>query len=244
MINRPRKKNCITDAMWGRIPDLVAGIDADRQAKVLVIRGSTGGAFCAGADVNEYRRHIGDPERGDHSRELVSRALVAVSEMAKPAISAISGACFGGGVALALASDFRVADTTAYFSVSPARMGMVYTFPGTVELVRVVGAPVAKRLLYTGEVFDATEADRIGLLDRLVSPEHLDHEVDELSAKIASVSQFSVRATKRIIHLIEDGLTEENEETVGLAVRALEGEDHREGLTAFFERRSPQFRYR
>jgi len=244
VINRPRKKNCITDAMWGQIPELVAAVDADPQAKVLVIRGSTADAFSAGADVNEYRRHIGDPERGDRSRELVSGALVAVREMAKPAISAIRGACFGGGVALALASDFRMADTTAYFSVSPARMGMVYTFPGTVELVRLVGGSEAKRLLYTGEVFDATEAERIGLLDRLVEPEQLDGEVDELSAKVASVSQFSVRATKRIIHLIEDGLTEENEETVGLAVRALEGEDHVEGLTAFFDRRSPQFRYR
>lgn len=244
VINRPRKKNSVTEAMWERIPELVGAIDADPEVKVLVIRGSTPDAFCAGADINEYRDRVGDPEWGNRSRLRVSEALVALREMAKPSISAIRGACFGGGVAIALATDFRMADTTAYFSVSPARMGMVYTFPGTVELVRTVGAATAKRLLYTGDVFGAEEAARIGLVDPLVAPEQLDGEVDDLCARIIAASQFSVRATKRIVHLIEDGLAEENDEAAQLVLDALEGEDHLEGVTAFFERRRPEFRFR
>ena len=187
MINRPRKKNSITDAMWARLPELVADVDADPQVKVLVIRGSTPDAFCAGADINEYRARAGDAEWSRESRRQVSEALVALKEMVKPSISVIRGACFGGGVAIALASDFRLADTTAFFSVSPARMGMVYLFPGTVELVRT---------------------------------------------------------TKRIIRLIEDGLTEESEEAARPAIQALEGEDHLEGVTAFLERRRPRFGFR
>lgn len=244
VINRPRKKNSITDAMWRRLPELAAEVDADPQVKVLVIRGSTTDAFCAGADLNEYRAQVGDPEWSRESRRQVTEALVALREMAKPSISAIRGACFGGGVAIALASDFRMADSTSYFSISPSRMGMVYLFPATVELVRAVGGSVAKRLLYTGDVFDAAEAERIGLLDRLITPEQLDGEIDDLCRKIVSVSQFSVRATKRIIHLIEDGLTEENEEATRLAIEALVGEDHLEGVTAFLQRRPPEFRFR
>lgn len=244
VINRPRKKNSITEAMWQRVPELVAEIDADPEVKVLVIRGSTPDAFCAGADINEYRDRVGDPEWGNRSRLLVAAALVALRGMAKPSISAIRGACFGGGVAIALATDFRVADTTAYFSVSPARMGMVYTFPGTVELVRTVGVVSAKRLLYTGEVFGAEEAARIGLVDPLVAPERLDEEVADLCSKIVAASQFSVRATKRIVQLIEDGLAEENDEAARLVLDALEGEDHVEGVTAFLERRRPRFRFR
>ena len=188
VINRPRKKNSITDAMWGRLPELVAEVDADPQVKVLVIRGSTADAFSAGADLNEYRAQVGDPEWSRESRRQVTEALVALREMAKPSISAIRGACFGGGVAIALASDFRLADTTSYFSVSPSRMGMVYLFPATVELVRTVGTAAAKRLLYTGDVFDAREADRIGLLDLLVPPEQLDGEVEDLCGRLCSVS--------------------------------------------------------
>lgn len=244
VINRPRKKNSITDAMWRRLPELVAEVDADPQVKVLVIRGSSADAFSAGADLNEYRARVGDPEWSRESRRQVTEALVALREMAKPSMSAIRGACFGGGVAIALASDFRLADTTSYFSVSPSRMGMVYLFPAAVELVRTVGVSDAKRLLYTGDVFDAEEADRIGLLDRLVPPEQLEGEVDDLCRKLTSVSQFSVRATKRIIHLIEDGLTEENDEAARLAIDALEGEDHLEGVTAFLARRPPRFRFR
>ena len=244
VINRPRKKNSITDAMWRRLPELVAEVDADPQVKVLVIRGSTPDAFCAGADLNEYRVQVGDADWSRDSRRRVSEALVALREMAKPSISAIRGACFGGGVAIALATDFRIADTTAFFSISPSRMGMVYLFPGTVELVRAVGAGAAKRLLYTGDVFDAQEAERIGLLDGLTQPERLDGEVADLCRKITAASQFSVRATKRIIRLIEDGLTEENEEAARLAIQALEGEDHLEGVTAFLERRPPRFSFR
>ena len=244
VINRPGKKNSITDSMWRRIPGLLAEIDADPEVLVLVIRGSTPDAFCAGADINEYRDRAGDPEWGNRSRIRVAEALVALREMAKPSISAIRGACFGGGVAIALATDFRLADTTSYFSVSPARMGMVYTFPGTVELVRTVGAVSAKRLLYTGGVFGAEEAARIGLVDPLVAPERLDGEIDDLCRKIIAASQFSVRATKRTVHLIEDGLVVENEETARLVIEALEGEDHLEGVNAFLERRPPQFRYR
>ena len=244
VINRPRKKNSMTDAMWRRIPELVESVDADTRVKVMVIRGSTADAFCAGADLHEYRIRMGDPAWSRSSRRCITEALTAIREMAKPTISAIRGACFGGGAAIALASDFRLADTTSYFSVSPARIGLVYLFPATVQLVRTVGVSVAKRLLYTGDVFDAGEAERMGFLDLLVPPDELDEAVDDLCHRIGRYSQFSVRATKRICHLIEEGLTEENEEAARIAIEALEGEDHLEGVTAFYEHRPPDFRFR
>ena len=212
-----------------------------RRSKILVVQGSTPDAFSAGADMGEYRERAGDAGWPRASRKCVSEALAALREMSKPSMSVIRGACFGGGLAIALATDFRLADTTAYFSASPARMGVVYPFLGTVDLVRTVGAAAAKHLLYTGEVFGSEKAARIGLIDRPIQPDQLDEMVEDLCGRILSGAHFSVRATKKIIRLIEDGLTKENEEATRLALQALESEDHREGVAAFLERRPPRF---
>lgn len=244
VINRPDKRNAITDAMWERIPSLTAEVDADRSVKVLVIRGSTPVAFCAGADIQEYRERVGDAEWGERSRITVGAALDAIRNMTKPTIAAIQGVCVGGGVGIALGCDLRVADTTATFSIPPARLGLVYPFADTRELVSLVGPSQAKRLLMTATTFDAEEAAAIGFIDELTAPERLADTVSHLAGEIASRSQYSVRAMKRTVNLIQAGQTDESEETWRLSGDALRGEDHAEGIEAFLEKRPPDFTYR
>ncbi|MDH3308337.1 MAG: enoyl-CoA hydratase-related protein [Acidimicrobiia bacterium] len=121
VINRPDKRNAITDAMWERIPTLAAEVDTDPSVNVLVTRGSIPEALCAGADIQEYRERVGDPEWGERSRITVGAALDAIRHMGKPTIAAIRGVYVGGGVGIALGCDLRVADTTASFSIPLAR---------------------------------------------------------------------------------------------------------------------------
>ncbi len=241
VINRPDKRNAMTDEMWERLPVLIAEVDADPSISVLVVRGSTPEAFCAGADIAEYRARVGDREWADRSRITVGAALDAVRSMAKPSVAAIGGICVGGGVGIALACDLRIADHTATFAIPPARLGLVYPFPDTRDLVLLIGPSRAKRLLYTGCRFDATEALRIGFVDELA--ETVVDQAHRLADEIASSSQYSVRAMKRTIGLVVGGQFQESEETWRLAGDAMAGEDHAEGIQAFLERRSPRFTY-
>jgi enoyl-CoA hydratase/carnithine racemase len=244
VINRPEKRNAITEAMWERIPNLAASIDADPSVKVLVIRGSIPAAFCAGADIQEYRERIGDLEWGARSLITVGAALDAIRTMAKPTIAAIRGVCVGGGVGIALGCDLRLADTTATFAIPPARLGLVYPFADTRELVSLVGPSHAKRLLMTARTFGAEEAAAIGFIDQLTEPDDLTDAVAALADEIGTCSQYSVRAMKRTINLIQAGQTEESEETWRLCGEALRGADHAEGIQAFLEKRPPRFTYR
>lgn len=243
-IDRPAKRNAINKAMWAAMPDMMASIDADPRIKVLVVTGRGDAAFCAGADIQEYRAGLGDRIWAEASGQSVSTALEAVRTMNKPTIAAIRGACVGGGVALALACDLRMAEPGASFCIPPARLGLVYPFQDTKTLVDLVGPARAKSLLFTARTLKAGEALRIGVVDELVPAAELVARADELARQIAAVSQFSVRAAKRVISLIQQGLTAESAETSSLSSAALAGKDHAEGVTAFLEKRPARFTFR
>lgn len=244
IIDRPEKRNAITDAMWAAIPPLIAEVDADPAVKVLVLTGAGDVAFSAGADINEYRTRVGDPNWGRRSQQTVATAGEVIRKMTKPTIAAIRGVCVGGGVGLALSCDLRVADRTATFAIPPAKLGLVFPFGDTKTLVELVGPSRAKSLLYTTRTLGAAEALEIGFVDEVVPGEALRSRVRELADEIASRSQYSVRASKRIIGLIQGGLTEEDDEVLELIGESLGLEDHAEGIAAFLERRPPRFTFR
>jgi enoyl-CoA hydratase/carnithine racemase len=243
VIDRAEKRNSLTTEMWDAIPEACAEADADRAVKVMVVCGSSG-VFCSGADVAEYQARLGRPGWEEESHRAATSAFDAIRGMAKPTVAAVRGACMGGGVGIALACDLRLADPSARFAVPPARLGIVYPFSETKNLVDLVGPARAKRLLFTAEPFDALEALAMGLVDEVVAAEELDGRVAELAARICSVSQQTVRAAKRVIALVLAGQTEESAETRALAAAALAGPDHAEGVQAFVEKREPAFDFR
>jgi enoyl-CoA hydratase/carnithine racemase len=242
-IDRPAKRNAFTNVMWDGLATAVHQAEADRDVLVIVVE-STSETFSGGADLEEVRAAAGNPDAGEANRDHVRAAFLALRDASKPTIAAVRGFCVGGGLMVATACDLRVADTTARFGCTPAKIGMIYLFEPTAALVRLVGASEAKRILYTARLFDATESLRMGLVNELVSPDAFTSTVDALVRDVSATSQFSVRSMKRTIALAESGQRDESAETLAAFRAALENDDHREGSDAILSKRAANFTWR
>lgn len=240
VFNRPAKRNAITLAMWRAIPGLVAEADADPQVRLLVVRGA-GDHFAAGADIAEFETTYATREAALANQAVMARAMAALETFSKPSIAAIRGACVGGGCAVALCCDLRLAASDARFGVTPAKLGLAYGVSDTRRLVQAVGVSAAKRILFTGALIDAAEAHRLHLIDARHAPEALDVAVDALESELVAASGFTARAVKTSVALLGAGLTDDNDDSRALFADAFEGEDFREGSKAFLEKRTPTF---
>ncbi len=229
--------------MWDGLADAVVMAEADVNVLCIVVE-STSDTFSGGADLEEVRAAAGDADAGEANRDHVRRAFLALRDATKPTIAAVQGFCVGGGLMVATACDFRVADTSARFGCTPAKIGMIYLFEPTASLVELVGASEAKRILFTARQFDAVESQRMGLVNELVDPDAFAPTVDALVRDVCATSQFSVRTMKRTVALGAAGRRDENPETLSLFRAALENEDHREGTAAILDKRPARFTWR
>jgi enoyl-CoA hydratase/carnithine racemase len=241
VIDRPGSRNAMTQDMWAAVPGLIDSLRHDPGIRLLTVMSASPGVFCAGADVVEYRDNAGDVDWGNQSQGRVEAALRSIRSFEAPTLAVIDGACIGGGSGIALSCDLRISSTRGVFGIPPAKLGLVFPIEDTVELVRLVGPSATKRILFTGARFDADDALAIGFLDAVCSPEELEAVVTRWTDDLVSAAPGSVRAMKRIISLVQDGLVRGNDETRQLVDAALSGTEHREGVTAFLERRPPRF---
>jgi enoyl-CoA hydratase/carnithine racemase len=241
VLNRPEKRNAVTIAMWQELERCLDTIDADPGIKLVILRGADETAFAAGADIDEFSIVHATPESSAEFAELYGRAQRRLALFPKPVFAMIQGPCVGAGTGLATATDIRFADTTARFGVPAAKLGSVYRLEDTKRIVDLVGPSHAKRFLFSGGIVDAEEALRIGLIDMLFAPQDIERQIRSFAAEVCSVSQYSVRAAKRVIRAILDGAWQETEETDRLFVEAVQGQDYREGVQAFHEKRKPAF---
>ena len=235
IIDRPEKRNAFSDEMWSTLAGLARQADRDERTKLLVIRGATSEVFCAGADVAEWAERLSRGESGAVNGEMVTAGVSAVADLRKPTVAAIQGACMGGGAAISMACDLRVADQTARFSLPPARVGLAFPFAALRSLVAAVGEAQAKWLLFTGEVFDAQRALQIGLLSALYDPPSFQTELDGLLTLLCSMSQDSLRSMKEMIKMVAKGQTTDNQDTERIWRELTSGPDHAEGVRSFLE---------
>ncbi|HEY2034411.1 MAG TPA: enoyl-CoA hydratase-related protein [Rhizomicrobium sp.] len=242
-LNRPDKRNALNEAMWAGLAEAVKRADAMPEAKIIVIRGA-GGHFAAGADISEFAVVYASRERSAEYSRIVASGVSAIAQAAKPVIAVIEGSCVGGGMAIALACDLRIASTTAKCGITPAKLGIVYAFGDAKRLVDAVGPSKAKDIIFTGRIMDATEALSIGLVDEVHASGALEESIAAKCAVIAGNSQWSVRGTKEMIRLIMSGAASETPETTGKFLDAVEQADFREGRAAFMEKRTPKFPHR
>ncbi|SFK57618.1 Enoyl-CoA hydratase/carnithine racemase [Amycolatopsis sacchari] len=238
---RSEKKNAITYEMWSAIPRLVAEVERDPGVKVLVLTGA-GGDFSAGADIGEFGSLRSTAEGATTYDKAVEGAVSALTGLRKPSIAMIRGNCIGGGCQLAVACDFRFAAPEARFGITPAKLGIVYDFPSTRQLVELVGPAHARYFLLSGLLVDAARAREIGLVNDVFAD--VESEVDSFARTLCSRSQSSIRGMNRIIEKILAGQGEADAEVDEIRAAAVHGEDYAEGVAAFLERRPPRFSYR
>jgi enoyl-CoA hydratase/carnithine racemase len=236
-IDRPAKRNAMSFEMWSAVPSLMDKVAAEPGVRVLVVRGTD--HFSAGADIGEFATLRADAEGARRYSGAVHAAERAIAGLARPTIAAVTGSCVGGGCELALACDLRVAAPGARFGITPAKLGIVYHFTSTRQLVGAVGPAWAKQILFTGEILDAATALRIGLVNEVA-----DDPVARalaLAGTIAARAEVSVRGAKTIVNRIVDGQVSEDDAVRALYVESVTGADYAEGVRAFLEKRAPRF---
>ena len=247
-INDEARRNPLSSALFGSIESTLRGIGDD--VRLVILTGAGDQVFASGADLAELGEGDASGLGGGFGLAM-ERAQVAIEECPAPVIARIQGHCLGAGYQLALACDLRVAADTARLGVPASRFGLL---PGPVHHLRMLqqlGPQVTRRLMLTGHGFTGADVLRLGLADIVVPAADLDAAVDALCDSILVGAPLTVRNSKRMIHTLlraeGDRLRADSALWSGLdelSAEAHGSEDVREGLTAFFERRKPQFRGR
>jgi enoyl-CoA hydratase len=243
VLNRPERRNAINAAMWAAIPPLMNSLDGHADVRAIVIRGQGAEAFAAGADISEFGQARSDAAAAWAYEALNGAAMASIRGSAKPVIAMIRGFCIGGGLALALAADLRVADASAVFSLPPARLGLAYPLDGLRDLVAAIGPARAKDMIFTARRMKADEALAIGLIERLVPD--AEAEAKALAAEIALGAPLTIAHAKRAVDLIAGRPGHATTEDVArLAASCFDSADYAEGRAAFAEKRKPVFQGR
>jgi enoyl-CoA hydratase/carnithine racemase len=236
-IDRPERRNAMSFQMWSALPALLAGLPSD--VRVLVIRGTS--HFSAGADISEFATLRNGPEGARRYGDAVHAGERAIAGLAIPTIAAITGFCIGGGCEIALACDIRLAAADARFGITPAKLGIVYNFTSTRQLVAAVGPAWAKQILFSADLIDAATALRIGLVNETVPPADLPARVTELAGTIASRARVSLDGAKQIVDRITTGQMTEDDAVTALYEAAVLSDEYAEGVAAFLAKRPPNF---
>jgi enoyl-CoA hydratase/carnithine racemase len=242
-LNRPARRNALDAAMWRAIPEAVRLLTNDREVRVIALTGAGHEAFAAGADISEFAGNRDDAAAAASYEEMNLAAFRALQETPKPVVAVIRGFCIGGGLALALACDLRIAAEGSQFALPPARLGLAYPAAGIASLLSAVSAAVARDLIFTARRIDSHEAFRIGLVNRVASGESFAAAAQELLAGIAANAPLTIAAAKRTIAAVDAGMSEAaRAEIAALAAACFGSADYGEGRAAFLERRAPVFR--
>ena len=240
-ISRPQARNSFTFAMWSVLPGIAAEVADSGTVRVLVIAGEGTRAFCAGADIGEFPVTYANPESTRRYNEAVRTAQASLAAVPIPVLAEIRGACFGGGCGLALHCDLRFADETSRFAITPARLGLAYSFEDTARLVSIVGPARAKDILFSGRTLSSSEALSVGLIDFVAPATELGGAVADYSAALAEVSQSSIRIAKSTVDSIAAGGDQASEALQAEFEASFSSSDFAEGYAAFMEKRNPRF---
>jgi enoyl-CoA hydratase/carnithine racemase len=240
-LNRPEALNAFNNKLMDELTACVEALDADDEVRCLVITGSEK-AFAAGADIKEIQQNSYLSAWKDR---VISRNWEAVARCRKPVIAAVAGYALGGGCELAMMCDFIIAADTAKFGQPEITIGVSPGAGGTQRLPRFVGKAKAMDMVLTARMMDAAEAERCGLVSRIVPADKLMDEARQTAAKIASFSPVAVQMTKDMVNsAFETPLTEGVKLERRLFHSLFAFEDQKEGMGAFAEKRKPDFKGR
>ncbi|MDQ7096530.1 enoyl-CoA hydratase-related protein [Desulfosporosinus sp. PR] len=243
-INRPELRNALTQALMAELGEAIDQADLDEEVKVLILTGAGDRSFVAGADINEVGARNTLSELGPNSR-LRRAVLSGLEHLSKPSIAAVNGYALGGGCELALACTLRIAADSARFGQPEINLGIIPGLGGTQRLARLIGKGRTMEMVLLGELIDAQEAFRIGLVNRVVPVAHLLEEARALAKKLAAKPPLALRAAKDAVDYGTDMSLETALEFENRLFAIVSGSaDKAEGVAAFLEKRKPEWRGR
>jgi enoyl-CoA hydratase len=239
-MNRPAARNALNEKVLGELKDVVAQLRDDPAVWVVIITGE-GPAFVAGADIRAMLAK--DLKQIEEFTRFGQDVMNDIERLNKPVIAAINGFALGGGLELALACDIRLASSEAWMGLPEVGLGIFPGFGGTQRTTRLVGKGRACELIFTGDHISAEEAASIGLVNRVVPPQQLMDEARRLAERIATRGPLAVAGAKVAINQalrtgLDDGLAVE----LDGVIQTFTTQDQKEGMTAFLERRKPEFK--
>ena len=243
--NQPEKRNAMSVAMWHGLAEILDAFAADDAIRAVVMTGAGTKAFVSGADISQFEQTRGDGNAQLEYERLTSAGRARLATFPKPVIAAIRGFCLGGGLGIAMQADLRIAGAGAMFGIPAAKLGIAYSFEMVERLISLVGQAHARMIIMTGDRLDAAEAQRIGLVNRIVADEDLTDTVLELAKTISANAPLSLRATKLTVNAVMAAESQRKRAEVDAAILAcFDSADYREGRMAFMEKRPAKWQGR
>ncbi|MCX8278051.1 MAG: enoyl-CoA hydratase [Dehalococcoidia bacterium] len=243
--NQPKKRNAVSLAMWEAVPEIIEDFISTGDVRVVVLKGAGDKAFVSGADISEFEEVRNTPEQIEAYENSTGGCHAALQSLEIPLIAMIRGFCIGGGMAIALSADLRITADDGQFGVPAAKLGLGYGYGGIKELMNIVGPSFAKEIFFTGGRFNASNAETMGLVNRVVPVSELEATVSTLAKTIADNAPMTVKAAKAAIDEGTKNPDDRDLDRVSEMVAAcFKSEDYKEGRRAFMEKRKPEFQGR
>jgi enoyl-CoA hydratase len=240
-INRPDALNALNEETISELLARFEDAEKDDSVKVIVLTGAGDRAFCAGADLKMMKG--ASPVRGTELARHGQRLGNRIEALGKPVIAAINGYALGGGIEIAMACDIRIASDNAQIGQPEINVGLIPGWGGTQRLPRYVGKGIAKEMIFTGKRIDAKTAERMGLINAVVPADQLKAKVKELATELMGKPPIAIKLSKALINN-----STETHPDIGLLLEAeafglvASTEDFNQGVTAFLEKRKPQYK--
>ena len=243
VLNNPDKMNALTLEAWAGLGRVMAGLSENTELRCVVIRGAGDKAFCAGADIADFQANRADAAQARDYGAVVADTLKALVGCLHPTVAVIQGACTGGGLEIACCCDIRIANASSRFGVPINRLGHAFAYPEMAPVVAAVGRRMVLELLLEGRILDSDEAERRGLVNRVVADKDLDAEAEATAGRIAEGAPLANRATKKFLNRLLDP-TPLTQEELNEAYELCDSEDYAEGMRAFLAKEKPDFKGR
>jgi enoyl-CoA hydratase len=242
IFNNPERHNAVSLDMWEAASRFLDNFRNDKSIRVVVLTGAGGKAFVSGADISKFEEERSDEKAIARYNKAVDQAYTAVYEFPKPTIAMIRGYCLGGGVGLAVCCDLRICSDNSRFAVPAAKLGLGYGYTGIRRLSDIVRPAFTKEIFFTARQFDATEAQAMGLVNRVVPKDELETYVRDYAAMIVGNAPLTVDSVK---YIVGEAAKDESERNIArcteLVNQCFASNDYAEGRKAFMEKRKPAF---
>jgi enoyl-CoA hydratase len=240
--NKPERRNAVSLDMWEAMPEILHRFESDPAVRVIVLKGAGDKAFVSGADISQFEKARSSEEANNHYDRISELAGKALAECGKPTIAMIRGFCIGGGLAIAIGCDIRIATDDSKFGIPASRLGLGYGAPGVKKLVGLVGPSFTKEIFFTARHFTAAEAQDHGPGQSRGTGAELEDYTRKYCATIADNAPKTMNTLKRTVAEVLRGHEADWELCDRLVKECFASQDYIEGRRAFMEKRRPVFR--